>query len=568
MSNSTNRQLKVFLCHASSDKPRVQELYSRLTNDGIDAWLDKEKLIPGQKWQIEIPKAVRNSDVVIVCLSSLSVTKEGFVQKEIRFALDAADEKPEGTIFIIPARLENCDVPERIGQFHWVDLFTDDGYERLINALRVRARTLNLEIKPNLNTLDNKETISENRIEKEFESDNIVSFRGVRLPASEVNVLIELERGREKASFKPVAEIDTYNTGFIVEKEHVVGLGLGKWGYSWGNEKAQIVPESIGRLTALKTLDMSYADIDYIPETLGNLTALERLNLKDNRLAIVPDCICNLTNLIQLDLDSNSLTSLPECIGKLQNLKDLILEHNRIGMLPDSFGELRSLEHLDLWENREISSFPEAILKLQSLKELSINGNSLKTIPEAISNLKELSSLRLDMNDLIALPESIGNLRNLEVLTLGWNELGIIPESVGNLVKLRELDLWDAKLKAFPKCICRLVSLEELNLGNNKIGCVPEEMRNLKSLRTLKLYNNIITELPESIDELPQLKDLYLDSNKLKSLPKTLDNLESLEYLCLTDNPLLNDMDETTKGVLDKLSQKGVTIEVKKYGYK
>ena len=53
------RALRVFLCHASSDKPAVRELYQRLRTDGIDAWLDEEDLLPGQDWQYEIPKAVR-----------------------------------------------------------------------------------------------------------------------------------------------------------------------------------------------------------------------------------------------------------------------------------------------------------------------------------------------------------------------------------------------------------------------------------------------------------------------------------------------------------------------------
>ena len=144
----TKRPLRVFLCHASDDKPAVMELYERLVRDGVDAWLDKEKLIPGQNWQIEIPKAVRNSDVVIVCLSSRSVNKEGFIQKEIRIALDVADEKPEGTIFIIPARLEGCNIPERISQIHWVDLFSDNGYERLLKALQMRANTLRVLFEP------------------------------------------------------------------------------------------------------------------------------------------------------------------------------------------------------------------------------------------------------------------------------------------------------------------------------------------------------------------------------------------------------------------------------------
>ncbi len=140
MADSTSvRPLRVFLCHASSDKPAVRELYQRLRADGIDAWLDKENLLPGQDWQRAIPKAVRDSDVVLVCLSHGSITKAGYVQKEIKFALDVADEQPEDTIFLIPLKLEECDVPDRLSRWQWVNLFTPNGYERLMRALRVRA---------------------------------------------------------------------------------------------------------------------------------------------------------------------------------------------------------------------------------------------------------------------------------------------------------------------------------------------------------------------------------------------------------------------------------------------
>ena len=141
-----DRPLRTFLCHTSSDKDSVQKLYRSLVDDGIDAWLDQEKLVPGQNWQKEIQRAVRNSDVVIVCLSAKSITKEGFVQKEIRIALDFAKEKPDGTIFIIPARLEDCAVPESMNKFQWVDLFSDNGYERLMNALKLRAENVGATI--------------------------------------------------------------------------------------------------------------------------------------------------------------------------------------------------------------------------------------------------------------------------------------------------------------------------------------------------------------------------------------------------------------------------------------
>src|SRR5690349_19381052 len=104
--NETKRPLKVFLCHASGDKPKVRELYSYLKRRGVQPWLDAVDLLAGQNWQTEIPKALESSDTIIICLSKGSVDKAGYVQKEIKFALDKALEMPEGHIFIIPARFD------------------------------------------------------------------------------------------------------------------------------------------------------------------------------------------------------------------------------------------------------------------------------------------------------------------------------------------------------------------------------------------------------------------------------------------------------------------------------
>ena len=132
------RSLKVFLCHAHADRDPVRGLYTRLTQDGVDAWLDKAKLLPGQDWELEIRKAVREADVVVVCLSK-QFNQAGFRQKEVKWALDTAMEKPEGEIFIIPARLEECDTLESLRKWHWVDLFAKDGYKNLLRSLDVRA---------------------------------------------------------------------------------------------------------------------------------------------------------------------------------------------------------------------------------------------------------------------------------------------------------------------------------------------------------------------------------------------------------------------------------------------
>lgn len=139
---SEKRMLKVFICHASEDKQAARDLFRRLVDDGYDAWLDEEKLLAGQDWKLEIRKAVRNSDIFVVLLSEESVSKTGYVQKEIVQALDFAEEQPEGTIFIIPVRLEDGLIPERLKHLHWVNFFNDSGYEQLLRALRKREEDL------------------------------------------------------------------------------------------------------------------------------------------------------------------------------------------------------------------------------------------------------------------------------------------------------------------------------------------------------------------------------------------------------------------------------------------
>ncbi len=137
------RKLRVFLCHSSQDKPIVREIYQRLSSEGwIDPWLDEEKLLPGQNWDMEIEKAVEAADVVIVCISSNSASKEGYIQRELKFVLDIALEKPEGTIFIVPLKLDDCELPRRLRSWQYVNYFPTDqrkwAYQRLLQSLKLR----------------------------------------------------------------------------------------------------------------------------------------------------------------------------------------------------------------------------------------------------------------------------------------------------------------------------------------------------------------------------------------------------------------------------------------------
>lgn len=189
MPTKNKRKLKVFLCHASEDKPAVRELYKRLKSEKwIEPWLDEESLLPGQDWDVEIYKATRDADAIIIALSEKSVQKEGYVNKEIRRVLDIAQEKPPGTIYIIPLRLDDCKPSFReLQRVQWVDYFPDEkrslAYGLLLRSFFSRFK---LEIDGSKDN-NNPSVISDDRklyVRREaalFPKDEIIQIEPVQL---------------------------------------------------------------------------------------------------------------------------------------------------------------------------------------------------------------------------------------------------------------------------------------------------------------------------------------------------------------------------------------------------
>lgn len=130
------KPIRIFLLYARRDGQAVRRLYGRLVREGADIWLDSESLLPGQDWAWEIHRAIDASHVVILCLSRAFNKEGGYRHEELRLALEKASSLPDGHMFLIPARLEECDLPEPVQKWQRVDLFRADGYKKLLHALR------------------------------------------------------------------------------------------------------------------------------------------------------------------------------------------------------------------------------------------------------------------------------------------------------------------------------------------------------------------------------------------------------------------------------------------------
>jgi len=131
---------KVFIGYAREDEAVAIRLYNDLTSAGLDVWIDKKSLLAGQEWRSTIRKAIKDSRYFISLISRNSVPKRGFVQKELKIALDILDEFPESDIYIIPVRLDESEPSqEELRSLHWVDMFPNwqEGLEKILKSIRI-----------------------------------------------------------------------------------------------------------------------------------------------------------------------------------------------------------------------------------------------------------------------------------------------------------------------------------------------------------------------------------------------------------------------------------------------
>ncbi|GAV86187.1 LRR_1 domain-containing protein/LRR_4 domain-containing protein/LRR_8 domain-containing protein [Cephalotus follicularis] len=261
--------------------------------------------------------------------------------------------------------------------------------------------------------------------------------------------------------------------------------------------------------------------IEWLPESIGKLSSLISLDLSENRIVALPATIGGLSSLTRLDLHSNRVAELPESIGDLLSLVFLDLRGNQLSILPATFGRLVRLEELDLSSN-QLSVLPESIGSLITLKKLNVETNNIEEIPHTIGHCSSLRDLRADYNRLKALPEAVGKLATLEVLSVRYNNIKQLPTTMSSLANLRELDVSFNELESVPESLCFATTLVKINVGNNfaDLRSLPRSIGNLEMLEELDISNNQIRFLPDSFRMLTRLRVLRVEENPLEVPPR------------------------------------------------
>jgi len=134
----------VFLSHAGGDKPAVERLATKLREAGVEPFLDKWHLIPGQPWQEALEEALDESRTCAVFIGKVIGPWQN---EEMRSAL--AERVRDHSIRVIPVLLPGGkelgkeEPPRFLRRLTWVDfragLDDEDAFERLLAGIRGEA---------------------------------------------------------------------------------------------------------------------------------------------------------------------------------------------------------------------------------------------------------------------------------------------------------------------------------------------------------------------------------------------------------------------------------------------
>jgi hypothetical protein len=119
-----------FLSYSRVDSDFADLLHRLLTSKGYDAWIDRQSIPVGGRWDNEIEGAIKNRSHLTVVLSPESVVSQN-VADEWSYALD------EGKV-VVPLLYRSCDVPMRLRRMNWIDFITTpfaDAFSKYLDVL-------------------------------------------------------------------------------------------------------------------------------------------------------------------------------------------------------------------------------------------------------------------------------------------------------------------------------------------------------------------------------------------------------------------------------------------------
>jgi Leucine-rich repeat (LRR) protein len=321
-------------------------------------------------------------------------------------------------------------------------------------------------------------------------------------------------------------------------------------GSSWAHHDNWLTAKPVSTwygvtVTGIRVAGLSLSDNNLtgtIPDSLGLLTALQSLDFSKDKLSgPIPSAIGRLQALKSLNLSANSFSgSLPDSIGMLTNLGILNIHNAKLtGSIPVTIGNLVNLTILDLSRNSLTGSIPGTIGNLVKVVTLDLGSNQLSgSIPSTIGNLKKVYTFTLNANQLTgAIPATIGNLPGLYQFDASYNFLsGRIPASIGNATTTQFIGLSENRLTGpIPGTFAKMQGLQVLDLrGNQLSGNVPLIIFSIPTLSSFEVAGNQLTDGPDlsSLTRTFHFYELALGANRFtfKTLEYVAGHISAVDY--------------------------------------
>ena len=129
-------QTYAFISYVRENKDIVDRLAEELQSYGVKVWLDRNDILPGQRWQDAIKNAIQDGAFFIACFSKeLEERRRAYEHEDLLLAIDVLRKMPRDRVWFIPVLLNEAKMPphritasETLDKFHVIKLH--EGFDK------------------------------------------------------------------------------------------------------------------------------------------------------------------------------------------------------------------------------------------------------------------------------------------------------------------------------------------------------------------------------------------------------------------------------------------------------
>jgi formylglycine-generating enzyme required for sulfatase activity len=136
----------VFISYVGENSALVDKLAKTLEANGVEVWLDKNKIKLGYRWKAAIRQAIEDGTFFMACFSKEYESRnKSYMNTELTLAIEELQQHPTDKAWFIPVKLSPCNIPDRdiggnetLRDIQWVELYDhwDEGIQQIISVIQ------------------------------------------------------------------------------------------------------------------------------------------------------------------------------------------------------------------------------------------------------------------------------------------------------------------------------------------------------------------------------------------------------------------------------------------------